>query len=101
MSHEPLPSAMAMVVAGDQRPHVRNLAKRQRERLSFGAFNDQILAAVITEYGGDESVARRYWELGRTTLAITRGPDRAVTVAEVMAFLREHHPPEADEADDS
>ena len=48
---QPLPSAMGLEAEGDTRPGIKLAARREREELRRTAFDDQILAALVSRYG--------------------------------------------------
>jgi hypothetical protein len=88
---QPLPSAMGLEAEGDTRPEIRLWARQEREELRRRAFDDQILAALVSRYGDDAKAAARYWRLSRTVKAITTGRDRCRTVEEVLDYIKSNY----------
>lgn len=87
---EPLPSMMGLVAAGDTRPEVVKAARAEARGLRRQALDDQMLAACLDAFGGDETTARFYWRAGRLVSALSTGTAKITDPAELVEWLREH-----------
>lgn len=87
---------MGREARGDHRREVRAAARAERKALRLQAWDDQIFAAVLARYGGDEQTAALYWRLSRTVLANLSGPGKWGTVDEVLDYLADNYEPLTD-----
>ena len=70
------------------------LARQERELMRAQALDDQMFAAILESFGGDERTARIFWDASRTVLAhaTSKGSWRIRDPKVMVARLRAQHP---------
>jgi xanthine/CO dehydrogenase XdhC/CoxF family maturation factor len=85
--YSPLPSAMGLEAEDDARDEVRLGARQERAGPRCRAFDDQVLAALMHRFGGDDETAARYWRLSAGYHAIMASSARFDTAQEVLDYF--------------